>query len=259
MSEFGAKKGFVWLKYWIGRNLIVELRKKNGVWAGFASAWVVLVTLQPGHPRTDKDPLLCCSRDQAWDEADRGVRCEVQWDACHFILFVNSIHRRYTKKTEVKKTHGMFVINDVTLHFESAGITPSSTQMPWNWDVFYVALWCVLEFMPQTWNILSPIPVVLQMQGCLCFGGILHFRWRCPPPPFQRFQWQDRIIPFPTNPTVTTEETSWHGWAWRICLGRMLGCHYEKLPPSPCIHIYIYIRSRNGYIEHFIRPKKGRP
>ena len=29
MLEFGAKKGFVWLKYWIGRNLIVEIAKEE--------------------------------------------------------------------------------------------------------------------------------------------------------------------------------------------------------------------------------------
>ena len=148
------------------------------------------------------------------------VRCMLFYPFCQ--QHTQQVHQ---EKWSQKGTWGF--CHHLTLYFESAGTTPSSTQTPWNWDVFYVVLWCVLELMQQTWNILSPIPVVPQIQACLfvSVGGILHFRWRCRYH-FERF-WCLKMIPFLGIP-IAIEETCWHGWAWRICLGRMLGFHYEN-------------------------------
>ena len=256
MLEFGAKKGFVWLKYWIGRNLIVEIAKEE--WClgrlcismscacdfatrtsqdGQRSVTVLLQrpSVRWGWPWSEMwGPVRCMSfypfcqqhtqevHQENWSQKDT-------WDVCHQWRDVAFWERRYYTKFNADALKlGCLLCGPMMcprIHAPNLKHLVADSRCPSNARVF-----------------------VFQMASSIFVGDA--------PPPISKIPVTRQDHPI-SNPTVTTEETSWHGWAWRICLGRMLGCHYEKLPPLPCI--YIYIRSRNGYIEHFIRPKKGRP
>lgn len=257
MLEFGAKKGFVWLKYWIGRNLIVEIAKEE--WC-LGRLCISMSCACDFATRTSQDGqrsvTVLLQRPSVrwgwpWSEMWGPVRCMSFYPFCQ--QHTQEVHQENWSQKDTW---------DVCHQWRDVAFWERRYYTKFNADA--LKLGCLLCGPMMCPRIHAPnLKHLVSDSCCPSNARVFVFRWHppfsleMPPPPFQRFQWQDRIIPFPTNPTVTTEETSWHGWAWRICLGRMLGCHYEKLPPSPCI--YIYIRSRNGYIEHFIRPKKGRP
>ena len=257
MSEFGAKKGFVWLKYWIGRNLIVEIAKEE--WClgrlcismscacdfatrtsqdGQRSVTVLLQrpSVRWGWPWSEMwGPVRCMSfypfcqqhtqevHQENWSQKDT-------WDVCHQWRDVAFWERRYYTKFNADALKlGCLLCGPMMcprIHAPNLKHLVSDSCCPSNARVF------VFRWHPPFSLEMPPPP---HFKDSSDKTGSSHFR-RTQPLQLRKRAGMGEL-----------EESAWEG-----CLVVIMKSYHLH-------HVYIYIRSRNGYIEHFIRPKKGRP